>query len=116
MAICKANLLNSVASQGIDASSPVFANENSDSGCLGIERVERAGDGQSFPVMTSPSPSSSSPEGGGRGRVEVEGAWRGGVVVRCRASTETEAAAAADAAPRRSWKPPACPAKLGSIT
>ena len=37
VAICKAYLLDSVASQGIDASNPVFTNENSDSGCLGIE-------------------------------------------------------------------------------
>ena len=32
VAICKANLLDSVASQGIDASSPVFVDENSESG------------------------------------------------------------------------------------
>ena len=42
VAICKADLLDSVSSQGIDSSSPVFANENSDSVCLGIERVEHA--------------------------------------------------------------------------
>ena len=42
VAICKADLLDTVATQGIYASSHVFADENSDGGRLGIKCKERA--------------------------------------------------------------------------